>query len=85
MKWENQEGNFYNGTIPEFPYCTNVTYIIIAEDNFNNTITTLEMGYEYQYHVIPEFPLNIMLTTLVMLTITSLSLIKKKVSQKNQK
>ena len=78
VEMEKQEGNLYNGTIPEFPYCTTVTYIIIAEDNFNNTITTQEMGYEYQYHVIPEFPLNIMLMTLVMLTTTSLYLIKKR-------
>jgi len=75
VEMENLEGNLYNGTIPEFPYCTNVTYIIIAEDNFNNTITTQEMGYKYRYHVVPEFPLNIMM--LVVLTITFLSLIRK--------
>jgi len=52
----NLEGNVWNATIPKFPYCNNVTYAIIAEDNANNTITTEEMGYEYKYHVIPEFP-----------------------------
>lgn len=49
----NLEGNIYNATIPGFPNCTDVTYVIIAEDNANNTITTLAMGNEYQYHV-PE-------------------------------
>ncbi|MFP3985501.1 MAG: hypothetical protein ACLFU9_06005, partial [Candidatus Bathyarchaeia archaeon] len=71
----NLEENLYNATIPQFPYCTNITYIIIAEDNADNTITTADMGYEYQYHVIPEFPsatiilpLFIALTTLVIIT-----------------
>ena len=52
----NLAGNIWNASIPTFPYGTNVTYIITAEDNANNTITTLTMGYEYQYQVIPEFP-----------------------------
>nr|NIU58309.1 hypothetical protein [Phycisphaerae bacterium]NIX00530.1 hypothetical protein [Phycisphaerae bacterium] len=56
------EGNLYSATIPQFSYCTNVTYVIIAEDNANNTITTKEMGLIYQYHVIQEFPLHIFLT-----------------------
>jgi len=64
----NVEGNIYNATIPQFPYRTNVTYVIIAEDNVDNTITTEEIGYELNYQVIPEFPLTIitffMITTL---------------------
>jgi hypothetical protein len=52
----NLGGNVWNATIPAFPYCTNVTYMVIAEDNASNTITTEEMGHEYQYHVIPEYP-----------------------------
>ncbi len=52
----NLLGNIWNATIPAFPYTTNVTYKIIAEDNMNNTITTEDLGYEYQYIVIPEFP-----------------------------
>jgi len=65
----NVEGNIYNATIPQFPYRTNVTYVIIAEDNVDNTITTEEIGYELNYQVIPEFPLTIitffMITTLL--------------------
>ena len=55
------EDTVYNATIPGFPYCTNVTYVIIAEDNANHTITTVDMGYAYQYHVIPEFPSSLIL------------------------
>jgi hypothetical protein len=63
----NLEGDVWNATIPAFPYCTNVTYTIMAEDKAGNTITTIKMGYEYQYHVIPEFPTAI-ITPLFMIT-----------------
>jgi len=73
----NLEGNVWNATIPKFPYCTNVTYAIIAEDNANNTITTEEMGYEYQYHVIPEFPSFIILSLFMLFTLIAVALAKK--------
>jgi len=72
------ELNIYNGTIPRLPYCTNVTYIIIAEDNFNNTVTTEEMGYEYKYHVIPEFPSQIVLPLLATATLLTILIRKRK-------
>jgi glucose/arabinose dehydrogenase len=50
------EAGLFNATIPAMPYNANVTYIIIAEDNANNVITTQELGREYRYVVIPEFP-----------------------------
>ncbi len=59
------ELNVWNATIPAFPYGTNVTYVIIAEDIVNNTITTEDLGYEYKYSVVPEFP-SAMLTPLFM-------------------
>jgi hypothetical protein len=65
--------DIWNATIPAFPYCTTVTYIIIAEDNANNTITTEEMEQTYQYHVIPEFPYA--LTVPLFMTATLLSTI----------
>jgi WD40 repeat protein len=74
----NPEGNIYNGTIPRLPYCTNVTYVIIAEDNFNNTVTTEEMGREYKYHVIPEFPPQFVLPLLVTATLLAMLLRKRK-------
>jgi len=51
----NLEGNVWNATIPAFPDGTNVTYIITAEDNANNNVTTLALGYNLQYRVVPEF------------------------------
>jgi hypothetical protein len=65
----NIEGSIWNATIPTFPYGTNVTYAIRAEDNVNNTITTEEMGYYYQYRVIPEFP-SILILQVIMLLFT---------------
>ncbi len=38
-----------------FSIGSNVTYVISAEDNAGNTISTEEMGYNYQYQVIPEY------------------------------
>ena len=72
------ELDIYNGTIPRLPYCTNVTYVIIAEDNFNNTVTTEEMGREYTYHVIPEFPPQFVLPLLVTATLLAMLLRKRK-------
>jgi len=64
------EGNVWNATISAFPYGTDVTYKIIAEDNMDNTITTEELGYQYQYTVVPEFPTwTSMLLILIMLTV----------------
>jgi len=73
----NLEGNVWSATIPKFPYCTNVTYAIIAEDNANNTITTGEMGNEYQYHVIPELPSFIILSLFMLFTLIAVALAKK--------
>jgi len=66
---QNLQGNVWNATIPEFPYCTTVTYTITAEDNAGNTITTKEMGYEYQYHVISEFPHALILPLFIITTL----------------
>jgi hypothetical protein len=68
----------YNATIPPFPYCTNVTYNIIVEDNYNNTISTAEMGIENHYHVIPEFTLQIMLPLFIITTLLAMALRKRK-------
>lgn len=45
----------WNAVIPSFPFDTNVTYTIAAEDNVNNTITSQEMAYTVQYAVVSEF------------------------------
>ena len=74
----NLEGNIWNATIPAFPYCTNVTYTIMAEDKAGNTITTLEMGFEYQYPVIPEFPTAIILPPIMIASLLAVVLYKKR-------
>jgi len=74
----NIEGNIWNGAIPNFPYSTNVTYVIEAEDNANNTITTEEMGYEYQYQVIPEFPTFLSLPLFMAATLLAVIIIRRK-------
>jgi hypothetical protein len=62
----NLQENIWNGTIPGFEYCTWVNYTITAEDNVGNAITTLEVyGYQFQYHVIPEFSPILVLPMLV--------------------
>ncbi len=57
----NIDGNVWNGTIPPFPDSTNVTYVILAEDNAGNTVNSEELGYDCKYEVIPEFTSWIML------------------------
>jgi hypothetical protein len=67
----NIEEDIWTATIPKFPYCTNVTYAIAAEDNVGNAASTAEMGYDIQYHVIPESTALAM--TLLLLVATSLA------------
>jgi len=69
IEMANLERNIWNATIPAFPYSTNVTYVVIAQDNVGNTITTQELGYEYQYHVIPEFTSLIFLAIFMIVTL----------------
>ncbi len=64
------EGNIWNATIPAFPYGTNVTYIVTAEDIANNTLTTPD-GYQYQYHVISEYPTSLITTLFVVATLVA--------------
>ncbi len=63
----------WSATIPPFPYGTNVTYVIAAEDNVGNFVSTEEKGYVHEYPVIPEFRLMAVLsfltTTLVAITV----------------
>jgi parallel beta-helix repeat protein len=50
-------GDVWNATILPYPYGTNVTYVIIAEDNAGNNVTTEQIyGYKYEYQIVPEYP-----------------------------
>jgi hypothetical protein len=69
----NTHGNVWNVTIPAFSFGANVTYVIQAEDNAGNAITTEQMGYTYQYTVVPEYPsLEILLSFLSLVLLTAL-------------
>jgi parallel beta-helix repeat protein len=72
-------GDIWNATIPPYPYGTNVTYVIIAEDNAGNTITTEQIyGYKYEYQVVPEFPLPTILLLLMLATLLIAVVVRKR-------
>jgi len=74
----NLGGNVWNAKIPAFAYGTNVTYLIIATDEANNTITTEEMECKYQYEVVPEFPSFLVLLIFMTGTLLAVALLKKR-------
>jgi hypothetical protein len=74
----NVEGNVWNATILAFPYDTNVTYSIVAEDNAGNTVTSEELGYECQYQVIPEFSSFPVLMLFMIATVLALIVCQRK-------
>jgi uncharacterized protein YegL len=65
----NLDANTYNATIPAFSLGAHITYVIIAEDFANNSITTQTMGYNYNYEVIPEIPTQTLILLLMTITI----------------
>jgi C1A family cysteine protease len=72
------EDSIWKATIPQFPYGTNITYTITAEDRVNNTITSEEMGYTYQYRVVSEFSTLWLLPAFMMITLSVIVFCKKK-------
>jgi hypothetical protein len=74
----NLVGDVYNATIPAFPEGTNVTYLIMAEDMNNNTITTEPPGFTYRYQVIPEFPSFLVLLLFMIATLLAVIIYKKR-------
>jgi parallel beta-helix repeat protein len=64
-----QGQNIFSASIPPLPSGTNVTYMVTAVDNVNNTITTQQMGYGYQYQVVPELPIALILFALMASTL----------------
>jgi hypothetical protein len=56
LEMMNPFSRFYNTTIPKFANGTTVEFVIEAEDNVGNVITSEELGYTHQYTVVPEFP-----------------------------
>lgn len=72
----------WTGTIPSFSCGTYVTYTVMAEDNAGNMVTTEQMGYEHQYNVTPEFPSLLFLPFLIVLTLASVALHRKRLPRK---
>jgi len=72
------EGLIWSATIPSFPYGTNITYTITAEDNVNNTITSQEMGYTVQYHAVSEFSAPWLLPSFMITVLLLIKFYKKK-------
>jgi hypothetical protein len=70
--------------IKGYENCTWVTYKIVAYDNAGNNATKDNNGYGYKYHVIPEYPLTMMLTMLILTTSIATILLKKKGKAKPQ-
>jgi hypothetical protein len=74
----NLQGNIWNSTIPNFSGDTKVTYMIIAYDNAGNNVTTQELGYTFQYRVIPEFLPLLIVFPFVLATLTAVLIHKRK-------
>jgi hypothetical protein len=70
--------------IKGYENCTWITYKIVAYDNAGNNATKDNNGYGYKYHVIPEYPLTMMLTMLILTTSIATILLKKKGKAKPQ-
>jgi hypothetical protein len=68
----------WNAVIPSFPYDTNVTYSIAAEDNVNNTITSQEMGYTVQHETVSEFSAPWLLPSFMITALLLIIFYKKK-------
>jgi hypothetical protein len=76
----NLESGTWSCTLPAFPHGTNVTYLIVAEDKAENTVTTEELyGELYQYEVLPEFPLWIIMP-LFFVASASILVVRKRIA-----
>jgi parallel beta-helix repeat protein len=72
-------GDVWNATILPYPYGTNATYVIIAEDNAGNNITTEQIyGYKYEYQIIPEYPLATILVAFMTATTLLIATVSRK-------
>jgi parallel beta-helix repeat protein len=75
----NLEDDIWNGIIPASPVGTNVTYVIIAQDNAGTLIDSTSQGYTFEYPVvIPEFPSSLILPLFFTLTLLAVIVYKRK-------
>lgn len=73
------DGEKYSAIIPVFSYGSNVTYVVITEDEAGNIVSTEDLGYEYTYEVIPEYSMWL-LPSLLLTAITIVVINKKNVT-----
>lgn len=75
----NLEDDIWNGIIPALPVGTNVTYVIVAQDNAGSSINSISQGYIFDYQVaIPEFPTMALLPILFGATLFTALLFKRR-------
>jgi len=67
----------YEATIPGYENCTWITYKIVAYDNAGNNATKDNNHFYYKYYIIPEFSINMMLISSLIVMIIALILAKK--------
>jgi parallel beta-helix repeat protein len=76
MDFEGKD--MWNATIPMYPFGTQITYIVIADDGLGNRITTEDLGYVYEYQVVPEFPTFLVLPIFMIATLLVMIVYKRK-------
>jgi parallel beta-helix repeat protein len=75
----NLENDIWNGIIPSLPVGTNVTYVIIVQDNAGDSINSTSQGYTFDYPVvIPEFSTYALLPILFVATLFAALVFRRK-------
>jgi len=75
---KNSTLSLYQATIPGQPYDTWVKYQIIVYDNTENPLVEDTKGEYYIYHVIPEFPTMLILPLIMIATLLTIIICKRK-------
>ena len=75
----NLEDDIWSGVILALPVGTNVTYVIIAQDNSGSMISSKDQGYSFDYPVvIPEFPSMLILPLFLVASLLAVIFYRRK-------
>jgi parallel beta-helix repeat protein len=77
----NLEDDIWNGIIPTCSAGTNVTYVIIAQDNAGNSINSKSQGYDFEYPVVPEFSTFLILPLFMIVALLAVMVYKRRRQQ----